>query len=431
LLLLIFALPCHGEMGAGTEFRPLIENSVTVTNEITFAEFLNQVVAANLDYAAQRYNVSIAEAAVAAAKEFQNPTLQLNGGRDVTHSGSQRMPDTYGASLTQTIELGGKRKYRTLGARQNYAAASATLDDFLRNLKLDAAAAFADALSLSRSAEQKRQSADYLNRLAQTQRDRFQAGDISQADMLQTQVEQQQFQNELLASQADAENASLALNGFLGREQSRTFLIAKGNLEIGPHNLNVSKLVMDALKNRPDLIALRHTRDAAQSNTRLEKANRVPNLDVGPSWSHSSSSQNTVSPSPAFDSVGLSLSLPLPLWNRNKAAIASARFGAEQAQKQVEAAELKAEVQIRAAFNAYGRATERVRNYQNGILKDADTVLEARRFSYQRGQTSLLELIDAQRTDNEVQSSYNDTLADQAKNLIELERATGIWDIAF
>jgi cobalt-zinc-cadmium efflux system outer membrane protein len=188
---------------------------------------------------------------------------------------------------------------------------------------------------------------------------------------------------------------------------------------------------MDALKNRPDLIALRHTSDAAQSNTRLEKANRVPNLDVGPSWTHSSSSQNTVSPSPAFDSVGLSLSLPLPLWNRNKAAIASARLGAEQAQKQVEAAELKAEVQIREAFNAYGRATERVRNYQNGILKDADTVLEARRFSYQRGQTSLLELLDAQRTANEVHSSYNDTLADQAKDLIELERATGIWDIAF
>src|SRR5947207_11829343 len=76
-----------------------VTNSVPATNEISFADFLNELVAANLDYAAQRYNVSIAQAAVAAAKEFQNPTLQLNGGRDVTHSGRERMPDTAGASL--------------------------------------------------------------------------------------------------------------------------------------------------------------------------------------------------------------------------------------------------------------------------------------------------------------------------------------------
>src|SRR5262249_54092399 len=154
-------------------------------------DFLNEVATANLAYAAERYNVSIAQAAIAAAKEFPNPSLQLAGGRDVTHSGSQRMPSTYGVALTQTVELGGKRKYRILGTRENYAAAAATLDDFLRNLKFDAAAAFADALALLRSAEQKRNSAVYLSRLAETQRERFRGGDISQGDMLQTQVEEQ------------------------------------------------------------------------------------------------------------------------------------------------------------------------------------------------------------------------------------------------
>jgi cobalt-zinc-cadmium efflux system outer membrane protein len=408
-----------------------LTNSVPGTNEITFGQFLNEVVRANLDYAAQRYNLSIAQAAIAAAREFQNPMLDLSGGRDVTHNGSERMPSTYGASLTQTIELGGKRKYRILGARQNYAAATATLDDFLRNLKSDAAAAFADALALSRSAEQKRQSAEYLSRLAETQRERFRAGDISQAEMLQTRVEEQQFQNELLAAQADAENASLALNGFLGRDRGETSLIPKGNLEISARGFDLSKLLADALKNRPDLIALRHTRDAAQSKIRQEEANRVSNVDVGPSWTHNTSSQNRIAPAPEFDSVGLSFSFPLPLWNRNKAAIAFARFTAEQAQKQVEAAELKTEVQIRQALSAYHGAVERVRRYQSGILKDADAVLDAKRFSYQHGQTTLLELLDAQRTANEVRSGYNDALAGQAKALIALERAAQLWEIEF
>jgi cobalt-zinc-cadmium efflux system outer membrane protein len=409
----------------------VVTNSLPATNEITFNEFLSEVAKANLDYAAQRYNVSIAQAAIAAAKQFQNPNLQLNGAVDVTHSGSQRMPSTAGAGLTQTIEMGGKRKYRILGARYNYAAAAATLDAFLYNLKLDASAAFADALALSRSADQKRKSAEYLSHLLDTQRERRRAGDLSQADLLQTQVEEQQFQNEVLKAQADAENASLALSSFLGRDRGQTFLIPQGNLEVPPKDFDVSRLLATALKNRADLISLRHARDAAQNNVRLEKANRIPSVDVGVAWTHSTESENSIAPSPEFDSIGLSLSLPLPLWNRNQPAIASAGYSAEQAQKQLEAAELKAEVQVRQSFSAYRNAVERLRHYQSGILKDAEAVLEARRFSYQQGQTPLLELLDAQRTENEVRSGYTDALADHAKALIDLERAAQLSDIHF
>ena len=55
----------------------MVTNSIPATNEITLDEFLNEVAAANLDYAAQRYNVDIAKAAVAIAKEFPNPNLNL------------------------------------------------------------------------------------------------------------------------------------------------------------------------------------------------------------------------------------------------------------------------------------------------------------------------------------------------------------------
>jgi cobalt-zinc-cadmium efflux system outer membrane protein len=401
------------------------------TNEITFTEFLTQVVSENLDYAAQRYNVSMAKAAITAAKLFQNPTLQLNGARDVTHGGSQRMPDAAGASLTQTIETGGKRKYRVQAARQSHAAAAATLDGFLLNLKLDAAAAFADSLALSRAADQKRESAGYLHQLLSTQRERFHAGDISQADLLQTQVEEQQFSNELLSAEADAEKASLTLSGFLGRDAGHTRLVPKGELAIPAREFDVSVLITAGLRNRGDLVALRHARDAAASKVREEKANRIPNLDVGAGWEHSSSSQNDISPSPAFDSIGLTLSMPIPLWNRNQAGIATAQHAAEQAQKQLEAVELKAEVQVRQGLSAYRNAVERVHSYQSGILKDADAVLEARRFSYQRGQTALLELLDAQRTANEVRFSYNNAVADQAKALIDLQRAAGLCDVQF
>jgi cobalt-zinc-cadmium efflux system outer membrane protein len=63
---------------------------------------------------------------------------------------------------------------------------------------------------------------------------------------------------------------------------------------------------------------------------------------------------------------------------------------------------------------------ERVQKFQGELLKGADDVLTAKRFSYEHGQTTLLDLLDAQRADNDIHQSYNDALADAAKALIEL-----------
>jgi cobalt-zinc-cadmium efflux system outer membrane protein len=405
--------------------------SAAKSRSVTFKNFLSEVASGNLDYAAERYNVSIAEAAVAAAKMFPNPTLDLGTNDDITLHGRQRMASSYGVGITQTIETGGKRKHRILGARQNHTAVAATLDDFLRQLRLDAAEAFVEALALTQSAKQKEESAAYLEQLAVRQQQRFSAGDISESEMLQARVEEQQFRNEVLAATAEAENASLLLSSFLGREHGSTRLIPVGALDIRARQFNLPRLLAEMVSKRPDLIALRHLRDAAQSNIQLEKANRIPDVDVGVGLTRNTSSQNTIAASPRYDSAGITFSLPLPLWNRNKAAIASAVSASQQAQKQLESAELKAEVQLRQAFSAYRNAEERMRHYRGGILGDAERVLEMQRFRYQRGESSLLEVLDAQRTTNDVRSSYNDALADHARALITLQRAAGIWDLSF
>ncbi len=138
-----------------------------------------------------------------------------------------------------------------------------------------------------------------------------------------------------------------------------------------------------------------------------------------------------VDPTPSFDQVTLSFSLPLPLWNQNRAGIAAARHTAGQAQKQLEAAELKAQVQLRQAHLAYRSGLDRLTRYRGGILQDAEAVLDARRFSYQRGQSTLLEVLEAQRAAAEVRAGYTGALADAAKAFIELERAAGHADVEF
>lgn len=419
-----------------------VTNSVPSTNELTFTNFLNEVAEANLDYAAQRYNVEIAKAAIAIAKEFPNPNLNLNGGKDVRnwnrklpdasgHPVSQTMPEPLGFGIDQTIEYFGKRKWRLRVATQAHRAAAATLEDFLRNLKLDASAAFVEALATQRALEQQREAAGYLGQLVSAQQHRFAAGDVGETDLTQSRVDELQSQSDLLNAENDAQTAQLALGAFLGRNRGRATFVLQGKLEQEPRAFDASELITHALQSRSDLVALRHARDGANSGIRLAKANRGPDVDVGLGFTYLTGSQNFVAPSEPDSSVILSFSFPLPLWNQQRAEIQSAKFSAEQAEKVLESAELKAEVQVRQAFGTYELMRARVAKFQGGLLKGADEVLIAKRFSYEHGQTTLLDLLDAQRADNQIHQSFNDALADAAKAMIELERAAGIWDLRF
>jgi cobalt-zinc-cadmium efflux system outer membrane protein len=65
------------------------------------------------------------------------------------------------------------------------------------------------------------------------------------------------------------------------------------------------------------------------------------------------------------------------------------------------------------------------------MLRDADRVLEARLYAYQRGGATLLEVIDAQRKSAEVYLGYTQALVDHAHALVAVEQATGIWDVTF
>ena len=125
------------------------------------------------------------------------------------------------------------------------------------------------------------------------------------------------------------------------------------------------------------------------------------------------------------------VSLPLPLFNRRTAEIRAAQLTFEQSEAILRAAEQKAEIDLRQALARYQLAVERVARFQSATLADAQKVLEAKRFSYQRGQTTLLDLLAAQRSANEVSLSYYDALGDAAKALIELERAAQVWDVDF
>jgi len=86
-------------------------------------------------------------------------------------------------------------------------------------------------------------------------------------------------------------------------------------------------------------------------------------------------------------------------------------------------------MQIRRAYTTCELMTARVRKFQGQLLRGADDVLAAKRFSYEHGNSTLDDLLLAQSADNGVRQAYNDAQADAVNALMELARAAGLPDV--
>ena len=205
----------------------------------------------------------------------------------------------------------------------------------------------------------------------------------------------------------------------------------KGSLEIPTRNFDLDQLVAGALKNRSDVVSGMRAVQSAEARIKLAKANLVPDLAVSGEYVYTGSGTGDFLQSPD-STLGISASLNLPISRRrNPGELEAARATRTQAELQLQAVELKVEVEVRDAYERYQASARRLNLFRGGLLKDADRVLEARLYAYQRGGTTLLEVIDAQRKSADVYLAYAQALTDHAHALVTLEESAAIWDLSF
>ena len=145
--------------------------------------------------------------------------------------------------------------------------------------------------------------------------------------------------------------------------------------------------------------------------------------------SYNSRVRNEEAPAPEFVGYTVGVGIPLPVSNLNRGEIRSGQYKVRQAQIQTDIARRTAHSEIIKAYNNYLSALNRLSDYNTFIMDNAQQVLDGKLYAYRRGETSLLEVINAQHTYNELQQSYAECLHDCLSALVELESASGIWDI--
>ena len=156
-----------------------------IASWITFSNFMRRVEESNLSLAAQRYNVPIAQAQLTAASVFPDPSL--TGGYSGDASGSGQA-NAYSGSLSQEFLLGGKLRYRKDAARAALLASSATLSDFLRNVREQAAEAFIDGLTDLLILNRKQESLERAHQLVEVNVERVVKGEGSEDALMRARI---------------------------------------------------------------------------------------------------------------------------------------------------------------------------------------------------------------------------------------------------
>ncbi|MCZ2357617.1 MAG: TolC family protein [Bacteroidia bacterium] len=414
---------------AFTQNKPEFIDTSFVQIKIDYTDYLALVGKNNLNYAAQKFNINIANAQIETAKIFPDPQI-IFGYFD---NGQRRMNMGYGfnSGLNWTLELGGKRKARINLANSQAELAHYLLQDYFRNLRADATLGFLAAMKDNLLLDILSNSYLQMSKLAQSDSIRFKLASITQVDARQSKLEAGMMLNNVYQADAQFKNSLISLWLLLGVKQTDTLFLPQGDFSKFERNFILSDLVITAQNNRADLSVALQNKNISQHILQLAKANRIIDLGIATGITYSSYDRNIIAPTPSYAQVGIGISVPLKFSNNHPGELKTAYYSSLQAETQYRQIELQIQDEVVQAYFNYLSMQKQVQQFNTGLLTEAQAVLDGKIYSYKRGETSLLEVLNAQRTFNEVQQDYYQTLYSYAAALVELERAAGIWDINF
>ena len=201
--------------------------------------------------------------------------------------------------------------------------------------------------------------------------------------------------------QAEQEHrvAKTKLAQLLGLDLDSTVKI-DADLNAIPALIDYAQL-MASLKDVPNARIQEFSKMQARSAFALEKATLTPDPTIGFGVRRFNDADDTA--------LIASISVPIPVFDRNQGNIEKARAAIARADSLARAEQRNLQQSALATWEALSVAIEEAHNYKNEIIPNAEKAYQQADEGYSRGAFSFLELLDAQRTLNEVQSAYLDS----------------------
>ena len=315
------------------------------------------------------------------------------------------------------IERRHKRDLRRQSARAGTSISVSELADEERNLLFDLRGAFILVLQNKAVLALARDSLGYYDRVLDVSRDRLRAGDIAEIDFKRLELQRLQFETDVESARVNLQTAKIQLRALLNDRTALDQLEVTGRFDFTETIPALDGLRQTATENRPDLRAAQQAVQKAEVDHRLAIANGSTDPTIG--W-------NVARDPPIRAFVGFSVTIPIRMFDRNQGEKERTRLDIERQRRLVEGTRIQVLSDVESAFESVQSSLRLLRPYRVHYLEEAAEVRETIWFSYQSGEASLLEFLQAQQDYRQVYLSYLNLVGSYLTAVNQLNLAVGL-----
>jgi outer membrane protein, heavy metal efflux system len=396
----------------------LLNSQILCANDtLSQGEVVNTVLRENPTIKAARAKWEAMKKRVPQARAWEDPMA----GVDVERAGTTRF-DTFSDAewmIAQQIPISGKNLSR---GRAASAEAAANFEEF-RRVELDAISRARVAYFRLASAYAQltitRESQDLLGQFADISRVKYEAGIQSQSDVLLAQTDLARLLQTVADLEREISDQRSALNVLMNRPAQRP-LGQPPPLGFKPLHITAETARALALARRPEIGRAQHALTAEESRLQLAKRQWIPD----PQFRVEARQFNGRSGIQEYD-TGVFINLPWVNFGKYSAGVSEARKSVEMAQQQLEAARTETLGLVQDQLKKIETAARDYELFSGKIVPLAHQAVESTRAGYESDKTGFLELITAQRTLQEAQSSALNQLAAHQVAIAELRAIIG------
>jgi len=363
---------------------------------------------------AARAGVEIARADVLSAGRWPNPRFTYD--RESVAGVTENL-----VMVSQPLPITGRRRFEIDAASAMVGAMSSRADDEIRRLRADLRLAFAELVAAQNRERHLTTSRDRLGEVADVLARREAAGDVAGFDRLRAEREVLDVDADRALAATDRARAQAVLASFFADVPDPARIAAVPQPPTAAEVPTLETLVERAESMRGELLAFRREAEAAGFALRAADRRRVPEPEIV-----AGTKSSTFGGGDIGSVVTVHASIPVFDRGRPERALAAAR--AAQADARATAFRLVVRGQIGALRAAVLERRQVAQRYRAQAVSSAEQIERIAQVSYDAGERTILELLDAYRTglSARVRQATLDAAVHQAE--IELEFASG-WEI--
>jgi cobalt-zinc-cadmium efflux system outer membrane protein len=314
-----------------------------------------------------------------------------------------------------------KRELRRDSAQKATGISELSQADLERNLLFNLRNAFVQTLQQKAVLALARENLSYWDRVLELSRERFRAGDISQADLDRLELQRVQYQSDVLTAEVNLRTAKIQLLTMMNDRTAVEQLDVTESYDFTDQIIALSEFRRIALDARPDLRAAVQAIEKARTDHQLAVANGSTDPTFNGWFSHNPSFSNPF----ANNTIGGSVSIPIRLNDRNQGEKLRTQLEIGRSERLRDASEAQVYSDVDSAYAMLANDLLLLRPYKANYLQQAARVRETVSFAYQRGGASLIDFLQAQQDYRTIQLNYLNLVGSYLAAANQLNLAVG------